>query len=257
MSGKLRAYLVDDEQPALNRLSRLLEATGRVEIIGATIHAEAALDFLSASEPDVVFMDIQMPGMNGFELLARLARQPVVIFTTAYDQYALKAFEVNSIDYLLKPVEPEQLQRALAKLERLRKDYAARPEFHDVLQQLSRMLRHPHSAFPERIPVRIGERTQFLDLAKVTHFYAEDRLTYAATESKNYCVDWPIAELEQKLDPAKFFRIHRAILLNLAWIEELTPEFAGRLVVRLRGPMRTELTVARDRARALKTRLGL
>jgi two-component system LytT family response regulator len=261
MSGKLRAYLVDDEQPALNRLSRLLEATGRVEIIGSAVNPRVALEFLGAQQPDVLFLDIQMPEMNGFELLSQLNRQPLVIFTTAYDQYALKAFEVNSIDYLLKPIDPVQLERALVKLERLtsepRPGWLNHPEFRAVLQELSRTLRDPRSAFPERIPVRIGERTQFLELSRVTHFFAEDRLTYAATETKNYCVDWPIAELEHKLDPARFVRIHRAVLLNLAWMEDLTPSFAGRLTIRLRDLKRTELTVARDRSRALKTRLGL
>src|SRR5467141_1338929 len=100
----MRAYLVDDEQPALNRLSRLLEANGRVEIIGATVNPCVGLEFLRIHQPDVVFLDIQMPEMNGFELLSQLSRQPLVIFTTAYDRYALKAFEVNSIDYLLKPI---------------------------------------------------------------------------------------------------------------------------------------------------------
>jgi two-component system LytT family response regulator len=261
MSGRLRAYLVDDEQPALKRLSRLLEATGRVEIIGSAVNPHVAFEFLSTNQPDVVFLDIQMPEMNGFELLSQLSRQPLVIFTTAYDQYALKAFEVNSIDYLLKPIDPDQLERALAKLDRLRSEpgpgWLNRPELGAVLRELSRTLRDPQSAFAERIPVRIGERTQFLELARVTHFFAEDRLTYAATDTKDYCVDWPIAELEQKLDPAKFVRIHRAILLNLAWMEDLTPSFAGRLTVRLRDQKRTELTVARDRTRALKTRLGL
>jgi two-component system LytT family response regulator len=261
MSGKLRAYLVDDEQPALKRLDRLLEATGRVEVIGSTINPLTALEFLASNQPDVVFLDIQMPEMSGFELLSRLTVQPRVVFTTAYDQYALKAFEVNSIDYLLKPIDPSQLERALAKLERLTSEpvpeWLNHPQFRAVLQELSRTLRDPQSAFAERIAVRIGERTQFLALARVTHFFAEDRLTYAATETKNYCVDWPIAELEQKLDPAKFVRIHRAVLLNLDWMEELTSSFAGRLTVRLRDQKRTELTVARDRARAVKTRLGL
>jgi two-component system LytT family response regulator len=253
--NKLRAYLVDDELPALKRLTRLLDATGRVEILGSTTSPEEALQFLSGNNPDVLFLDIQMPGMNGFDLLSQLTRQPAVVFTTAYDHYALKAFEVNSIDYLLKPVEPEQLQRALGKLDR--REVLDRPEFRAMLQELSRTLRSPEAAFPERIPVRIGERTQFLDLAGVTHFYAQDRLTYAATESKDYCIDWPISEMEPKLDPAKFFRIHRAVLVNLTWIEELTPLFAGRLMVRLRDRKHTELTVARDRARALKTRLSL
>jgi two-component system, LytTR family, response regulator len=261
MNGKLRAYLVDDELPALKRLGRLLEETGRVAVTASTTDPEQALRFLSAEEIDVLFLDIQMPGLNGFDLLSRLSRQPVVVFVTAYDRYALQAFEVNSIDYLLKPVEPEQLDRALTKLERLRgadkPAWLDRPELRAVIRELSRALRDPESKFPERIPVRIGERTQFVEVARITHFFAEDRLTYAATEARNYCVDWPIAELERKLDPARFYRIHRAVLLNVEWIEELTPLFAGRLAVRLKDQKRTGLTVARDRARALKTRLGL
>src|SRR5215813_886881 len=115
----LRAYLVDDELPALKRLTRLLAATGRVEIVGSTTNPTTAIESISSDLPDVLFLDIQMPGLNGFDLLASLKRQPIVIFTTAYDQYALKAFEVNSVDYLLKPIEPEQLERALRKLEQL------------------------------------------------------------------------------------------------------------------------------------------
>ncbi|SPE38030.1 Response regulator receiver protein [Candidatus Sulfopaludibacter sp. SbA3] len=261
MSGKLRAYLVDDELPALKRLSRMLADTGRVDVVGSTTNPEQALRFLATEEPDVLFLDIQMPVLNGFDLLSRLDRQPVVIFVTAYDQYALQAFQVNSIDYLLKPVEPEQLERALTKLALLRggqqPPFQERPEFRALIQELSRAISSPQPKFPERMPVRIGERTQFLDIARITHFFSEDRLTYAATEARKYCVDWPIAELEQKLDPAVFVRIHRAVLLNLHWVEELTPLFAGRLVVRLKDQKRTELTVARDRARSLKTHLGL
>ena len=257
MSDRLTGYLVDDEVPALKRLGRLLEETGRVEILGSTTSPEAALEFLSTHEVDVLFLDIQMPGMNGFDLLARLGRQPLVVFTTAYDQFALKAFEVNSIDYLLKPIEPEQLDRALTKLARLRGEAAPTREFRTMLQELSRTLRDPQAAFPTRIPVRTGERTHFLELNRVTHFFAEDRLTYAATEARNYCIDTSLSELEPRLDPVRFLRIHRAILVNLEWIEELTPLFAGRLMVRLKGQKRTELTVARDRARTLKTRLGL
>ena len=251
---KLKAYLVDDEEPALKRLTRLLEDTGRVEIAGGTTSPETALQFLSTHEPDVVFLDIQMPGMNGFELLMRLGRQPAVVFTTAYDQYALKAFEVNSIDYLLKPIEPEQLDRALAKLDRR---WSARPEFRTLLEELSRTLRDPQAVYPNRIPVRIGERTQFLDLASISHFFAQERQTYAATDARTYCIDSTIAELEPKLDRARFFRIHRAVLLNLEWVVELTPLFAGRLAVRLKDKKGTVLTVARDRARDLKTRLCL
>ena len=136
-----KAYLVDDEELALKRLTRLLESTGEVEVIGSTQNPETALDFLSNNQVDVVFLDIQMPAMNGFELLAALPRQPFVIFTTAYDQYALKAFEVHSIDYLLKPIEPEQLQRALAKMSRIQP--GARQDFQALVEELARSIRDP------------------------------------------------------------------------------------------------------------------
>ena len=257
----LRAYLVDDEIPALKRLSRLLEATGRVEIMGSAMNPAAAIDCIAADLPDVLFLDIQMPGMNGFELLSRLERQPAVIFTTAYDQYALKAFEVNSIDYLLKPVEPGQLDRALNKLEQFRRGkrpgWLDRPDFREVMKELSQALRDPQSRPPARIPVRVGERTRFLELSRITHFFTQGRLTYAATEGKTYCMDFTITELEQRLDASGFIRIHRGTLLNVNWLDELTPWFTGGLAARLKDAKRTELTVARDRVRILKERLGL
>ena len=259
-AGKLRAYLVDDELPALKRLTRMIEETGRIDISGSTTNPMAAVQFLSSNTPDVLFLDIQMPEIDGFDLLSRLPHQPLVIFVTAYDQYALKAFEVNSIDYLLKPVEPDQLDRAIAKLERLRGEgsptWLDRPELADFLRELSLGL-NGRSNYLDRIAVRVGERTQFLNLAAVTHFFSRDRLTYAATDGRSYCVEWPIAELEQKLDPARFLRIHRGVLLNVHWIDDVTPAFAGRLTIRLKDQKRTALTVARDRTRELKTRLGM
>src|SRR5262245_35099698 len=115
----LRVYLVDDETLALKRLHRLLQETSRVDIVGSTTSPKEAVTFLASNEIHAVFLDIQMPGMTGFELLSKLPKEPVVIFTTAFDQYALSAFEVNSIDYLLKPIESQPLERALTKLERL------------------------------------------------------------------------------------------------------------------------------------------
>ncbi|MBI3665434.1 MAG: response regulator transcription factor, partial [Acidobacteria bacterium] len=208
MTAKLRAYLVDDEPLALKRLRRLLDATGRVEIVGSAVDPQEALAFLSSREVDVLFLDIQMPETNGFELLSRLERQPLVIFTTAFDQYALKAFEVNSIDYLLKPVEPQQLERALNKLERLRggskPEWMRQPEFRAVLEELSEALRAPQPALSSRIASRVGDRVQLVDLARITHFFSQDKLTYAAAGGKNHCIDYTITELEQKLDPGKF-----------------------------------------------------
>jgi len=212
---------------------------------------------LAANPPDVCFLDIQMPRLDGFEVLARLPSQPIVIFTTAYDQYALKAFGVNSVDYLLKPIESESLDRALQKVERLRgSGQLAQPELQALLKQLTDSLRETRPEYPERIASRLGERLWCIDLARVTHFYAEDKLTYAVSDGKSYSVDYAIAELEGKLDPKKFFRIHRSTVVNVDWIKEVASLPGGALNVRLKDGRDTDLTVARDRAREFKARVG-
>ena len=260
----LRAYLVDDEPLAIDRLSRLLAKHEGIAITGSETDPARALAELqgpAGKTIDVLLLDIQMPGMNGFELLSRLADQPFVIFTTAYDQYALRAFEVNSIDYLLKPVEEEQLERALHKLDRRRPaakdDWQQRPELAALLQELAANLRGERHEFPRRIATRVGERISFLDLDQVTHVMASDKLTYAVVNGRQHCVDQTIADLEQRLDPAQFLRIHRAVLVNVDWIQELNSWFGGKVVVTLKDAQRTQLTVARDRVRALKARLGI
>jgi len=255
---KLRVYLVDDEPLALERLRRLLQSTGRVEVTGSTTKPEEAVAALSANPPDVCFLDIQMPRLNGFEVLARLPSQPIVVFTTAYNQYALQAFGENAVDYLLKPVEPEKLERALNKVERLRgAGLPASLDLQAVLRQIADSLRQSKAEFPTRIASRLGDRLWFLDLDRVSHFYAEDKLTYAVSEGKAYSVDHAIVELERKLDPSRFARIHRGTLVNLAWIKEVSSLPGGALNVRLKDARNTDLTVARDRAREFKARAGL
>jgi two-component system LytT family response regulator len=254
---KLRAYLVDDEPLALERLRRLLERTGRVEVSGSTTEPEEAVAALTSDPPDVCFLDIQMPRLDGFEVLARLPSQPIVVFTTAHDQYALKAFGVNSVDYLLKPVEPESLERALKKVERLRgSGRSEQPDLQALLKKLAASLRETKPEYPDRIASRLGDRLWFIDLPRVTHFCAQDKLTYAVSEGKAYSVDYAITELERKLDPRKFIRIHRSTVLNVAWIKEVTSLPGGGLNVRLRDGKDTDLTVARDRAREFKARVG-
>jgi two-component system, LytTR family, response regulator len=254
---KFRAYLVDDEPLALERLRRLLEQTGRVEVMGSTSVPEEAVTALTENPPDLCFLDIHMPRLNGFDILAKLEQQPIVIFTTAYDQYALQAFGVNSLDYLLKPIEPEALQRAISKVEALREaGLRSQPGLEMLLQQIAASVRESRSAYPERIASRLGDRIWFLDLKSVTHFYAQDKLTYAVCAGKAYCLDHTISDLEGKLDPHKFFRIHRSTVVNLAWIEEVTSLPGGMLNVRLKGTKNADLTVARDRAREFKERAG-
>jgi len=254
----MRAFLVDDEALALKRLARMLTATGRVEIAGQSSDPLEAVESIVAARPDVLFLDIEMPGMTGFEMLAHIHPQPLVVFTTAYDRYALDAFGVNSIDYLLKPIEPSQLARALDKIDRIRGGSEPAPAIRELLERVAALTDAANPPeYPDRIASRIGERVEFVELTRVTHFFASDKLTYAATSSKNYIVDQTIQELDTKLDPKKFFRIHRATLLNLDYIHELHAWFGGRMMLRLKDEKKTELTVSRDRVRALKTRLGI
>jgi len=258
------AFLVDDEPLAIERLERLLTSAGGPRIAGSATDPAKALELLNGElgkSVDVLFLDIQMPVLNGFDLLSRLNRQPFVIFTTAYDEYALKAFEVNSIDYLLKPIEPEQLARALNKLVRLRSSvkpaWQSNPDLPVLLKDLAASLRGERKEYPRRIASRVGERIVFLELDSVTHFLAQDKLTYALVAGRRHCIDQTIAELERRLDPSIFMRVHRSALVNVDWIQEVNSWFAGKVILSLKDPQHTQIPVARDRVRILKSRLGI
>jgi two-component system, LytTR family, response regulator len=249
----MRAYIVDDERLAVQRLARMLEATGRVEIAGSATDPVDALAFLRDRMVDVLFLDIQMPGMTGFDLLERLDGNPFVIFTTAYDQYALNAFEVNSIDYLLKPIDADRLDRALDKLER----FAAQPR--TDIRALARQVAAELAPYRkvERLASRVGERTMILDVARISHFFAKDKLTFAVVNGREHVIDYALSELEAVLDARRFARIHRATIVNVPMIQELFPDVNGGILVRLKDDKKTELSVARDRVPELKQRLGI
>ena len=246
----IRVYVLDDEPLAVERLVRLLRQTGRVDIVGTSTDPLDAIEWLRGHETDVLFLDIEMPGYTGFAVLERLESQPYVVFTTAYDRYALQAFEVHSIDYLLKPVEVAGLHRALDKLVRIRSGAEPAP---DLRRAIAAVLQ-----FPTRLPSRVGDRIEFVELAGVTHFYAEEKLTFAATlAGRAHVIDSSISNLETRLDPETWLRLHRSTLVHLPFVQEVHGFFGGRLVVRLKDPKKTELQVARERVAAVKSKLGL
>jgi two-component system LytT family response regulator len=249
----MRVYLVDDERLALERLQRLLDATGRVTIVGTAIDPVAALDVLRGIQVDVLFLDIQMPGLSGFEMLERLDRDVAVVFTTAFDRFAIDAFGVNSVDYLLKPIEPERLDRTLDKIERFAGQ--PRPDVRALARELAAELA-PHRRL-ERIASRVGERTTVLDVARISHFSSKDKLTFAVVNGREHVVDYTLTDLEARLDPRRFARVHRATIINIAFVQELFPAIDGGVLVRLKDEQKTEVSVARDRVRELKQRLGI
>ena len=222
---KPRVFVVDDEQLAIRRLVRLLEATERVEVAGT---ASDPRDAIARITDDIaaVFLDISMPEVDGFAVARKLPPGTLIVFTTAHDQHALRAFEVNALDYLVKPVRAEDLGRALDKLARRRGG--------------------------PRLTSRVGDRTHVVELDRMTHFQAEDKLTYALTTDDSYIVDESIAALEERYAGDGFLRIHRATLVRLTAIAEV---LANPPRVRLKEGNRV-LQVARDRVRELKDALG-
>jgi two-component system LytT family response regulator len=176
-----------------------------------------------------------------------------VVFTTAYDRYAVEAFTVSSIDYLLKPVEPERLARAIDKLERLQPREA--PDLRALARAVAAELTPGRRL--DRIASRVGERTLVIEVVRVTHFVSKDKLTFATASGREHVIDHTLAELETRLDPRRFVRIHRRAIVNVAFVQELDTWIDGGVLVRLKDDSKTELPVARDRVRALKERLGI
>jgi DNA-binding LytR/AlgR family response regulator len=245
-----KVYLVDDEPLALARLAGLLEATGRVEIVGRQTSPERAIAELASSPAELVFLDISMPVLDGFDVCARLAPGVAVVFTTAHDEHALRAFRTAAVDYLLKPIRAEDLGRALDKIDRLLAQPAA-----TLAAAMERILAAAETAprARPRIASRLGDRVQFVELERVSHFVAEHKLTYAVTAERTHVVDATIAELERRF-AGEFVRVHRAALVRVAAIVEL---HAGVGATRVRLDSGHELDVARDRVKAVRERLQL
>ena len=253
MSRRLRAFLIDDEPLALRRLGRMLQATGRVEIVGQATDPRQGLSQLASEPVDVLFLDIHMPGLTGFQVVERIPAGPALVFTTAHDEHAVRAFEVNAVDYLLKPVDRARLD---ATLDRLTERGAAPPDdLRATLQQLAEHLRG--AGYLDHVASRVRDRVRLIPVGEISHLVARHRATYAVTAAGESMLDMTLTELEQRLDPARFFRTHRAVLVNLDHVGELRTDEDGHLVVGLRGGARVELPVARDRVRALKSRLGV
>ena len=227
----MRAVVVDDEDLARRRLIKLLVKYGSdVEVIGEAGDGEEAVSVISSLKPDVVFLDVQMPGFDGFEVVRRLREKPFIIFVTAYSEHALKAFEENSVDYLLKPVEQKRLDRSMEKLRR----FAAVPA-PSVSENIERMLARLASPPLRRMKVTLGDKILLIDLADIAYFESREKYTYLHTTDKEYVIDETLAELEAKLDSAVFVRIHRSTIVNLDRVRKLSPSFVGDYAVVLRA----------------------
>ena len=253
-AAELRVLIVDDERLARARARRMVGEIGGVRVVGEADSAAAARLLIASERPDLLLLDIQMPGESGFDLLAGLESPPAVVFVTAYDHYAVRAFEANAVDYLLKPY---RLERLAAALERARLDLARPAHLSERLGALIESLgRGETSPWLERLTVRLGARQIILKSDEVLWFGAEDKLVFAATATDRHYVNFTLDQLERRLDPRRFVRVHRAAIANLDHAAQLRPAFAGTWRLQLKDAARTEVPVSRARARLLKERLG-
>jgi DNA-binding LytR/AlgR family response regulator len=255
-----RCVVVDDEKPARERIKRLLATETDIEVVGEAADAVAAARLIDREKPDLCFLDVQMPEGTGFDVLDRIEHLPQVIFTTAYDQYAVRAFEVSSVDYLLKPFSRGRFEEALARArETLERPERGSSEVVELLQAIRRDIGTaergvPSTASPERISARRGSRILLLDPAEVQWFEAEDTLVFARTLEGRFLVERTLSELEDQL-PDAFFRAHRGYLVNVGRIGEIQPGEAGTFVIRMRDDPESAIPLSRRQARKLKERI--
>jgi len=248
-TSRYRTLIADDEQPARDRLKKLLaEYAGQIELIGEAQNGLECREMIDRLKPDLVFLDIQMPGLNGFEVLQQTSHSPVVIFCTAYDEFALQAFETNSIDYIVKPVKAERIQKSIEKLDSLKQN--------SDKQELLRIIGNYISQAPKKeitsIPVKLGDRMLFIRIEDVSYFSAEEKyVTIFTKDGKTYLCDFSLKSLEEKLGKS-FLRIHRSLLVNVSRIREISKHFNGCYIVKIDDVNQTKLQSGRGYSELVK-----
>jgi two-component system LytT family response regulator len=247
----LRTLVVDDEAPARRRIKRLLAAEPDVTVVGECGDGASAIDLIVSARPDLVFLDVQMPERDGFEVVKALppASLPAILFVTAYDRYALRAFDVHAVDYLLKPFTSERFRTALSRA----REAVARRAGDQGLANLAATLRNRPS-YLSRVPVRTGGRMLFVDLGAVGWMEAADNYVRLHVKHREYLVRETLATLETKLDPDRFARIHRSAIVQIDRVAEWRPTSHGDAEIVLRDG--THLAVSRTWRERLQRKLG-
>lgn len=240
----MKTLIVDDERLARKELMSLLEPHKKIDVVGEATDVDDAIEKINELNPDLIFLDIQMPGKSGFDLLESLDHVPRVIFTTAYDEFALKAFEVNALDYLLKPVQPERLEEAMAKLH-VESDRNPSPTDAE-----KRSLGKDDQVF-----VKDGDKCWFVKLADVRLFESDGNYIKVYFGGNKPMIHKSLNALDERLDDRTFFRASRKHIINLGWVENIDTWFNGGLLVQLKGGEKIE--VSRRQAARFKERMSL
>lgn len=251
-----RTILIDDEKLAVARLERLLaKFADTFEIVGRANNGAEGFSLIESLKPDLIFLDIEMPVMNGFEMLSKLGHVPMVVFATAFDEYAVKAFEQNSIDYLLKPIEEDRLKLTIEKLSKLSgnqtENYFYNQQMLKLLEQMQPK-KDIHS-----ITVKTANKLLILQLDEISYFEADDKYVFLITiEGQKYLTSYTISTLEDKL-PKQFMRVSRSTIINTHLLREAEKHFNGRYILMMRDKNRSKITTGQTYAEEIRTLLEL
>ena len=251
----MRVIIIVDETPAANRLEKMLQSIGdEVEVVKKLDSVEASVNYLKSAEAiDLIFMDIQLADGLSFDIFQQTEIKSPVIFTTAFDQYTLKAFKVNSVDYLLKPIDEKELQHAVKKYKKLYQNNEK--DFSEKIRKL--MLEMSTTRFKERLLIKRGHQLSYLKTDAVAYCYADGKLCYAVDFSNaKHLLEYNLSQLEEQLQPGKFYRINRHLLINIEAIKKVNTWLGGRLKVELSLPITTDTVVSRERVNGFKEWLG-
>ena len=232
----VRTIIIDDERLARNELKKLLQEFNEIEVIDEAANVQEGIEKIEKHNPDLIFLDIQMPGKTGFDLLEELDRAPKVIFTTAYDEFALKAFEVNALDYLLKPIEPRRLADAIQKVQQDQSHEPSSPSLNGTATRNS-LLNDDDQVF-----VKDGERCWFVKLNEIRLFESVGNYAKVFFGANKPLILKSLNSLEERLDDKVFFRANRKHIINMRWIEKIEPYFNGGLLLELKGGEKIEVS---------------
>lgn len=253
MQNPYLTLIIDDEPLARERLEKLLSNFPEtISIIGSAKNGTEAKQQIEALKPNLIFLDIQMPGLTGFELIEKLETIPLIVFCTAHDDYSLQAFETNSIDYLVKPVRLERLEKTIEKL----KQFKVYQTPQDILQVIKSLSSVNEQKKMTSMTVKKGDKIIFIKLEDVAYFEADEKYVTLYTNSGHHITDWSLAQLEAKL-PDYFLRIHRAFIINIQFVEEVQKYFNSRYIIKLNNKVKTSITSGRTYTSQIKEWMGV
>lgn len=257
----MNIFIVEDEELAVKKLQKTLVAIDPNLVVAGTADSIAsAVEWLQSNpRPDLILMDIELADGQSFEIFNLIQVKSPVIFTTSYDEYALKAFKVNSVDYLLKPIQKDELEAAITKFQQMKESFGGNTDSEPQIASLVKELQHTlqHKEYRKRFLVKHAQKLLSIEMDRIAYFFSNDRINFFKTfDDKKYIVDYTMDEIEQMLDPEQYFRINRAFMVSIKSIDQIHDYFGNRLKLNLKPAIDKEALVSREKVSQFKEWMG-